>query len=1225
MKRRRYRHGLLTAAAAVMVSTSVHAQPNVDPDTEPFLTLAPYVLQSSNLEPRIGNEEGGTRAYRPWFENGAWTGDLIEYQITQDGVRLIRGDIARYPRDGVNWRGTQELWSARYAFPDYQPYDHSLETDPNWQCTEEDANYWRVRNLFTVRAGLKVPFEWHVLSAAQRQVLDSATAANSLLDGQPDASPILNFVRGDRSNERCKDGGNYRWRFSVLGAIVNSTPVYVPAGANGLVVVGANDGMLHGFNAADGTEIFGFVPSMLLDKVGSLRISPYQPKHFVDGELRYRDIGTSGVPRHIVAGGLGAGGKGLFVLDVTTPAAPTVREFSGTAGDHIGGTYDARIGHIRGRPTIARLPDGTPNGRWYVVAGNGYGSVAGTAQLALIPVDGGSPEFIMTNAAAGNGLSAPSLVDATGNGIVDFAYAGDLGGNLWRFDMSNRTATRLFSAGAGKPITVEPDIGRHPDGQPGFMVYFGTGSLLSAADIVDVTQQTVYGIWDRADGATVAQNRLVIQTLVSAPVTSSIPQTDNLCGTPDATESNATLRFIANQQTPVWTGASPNLGWQVDLPRPGDRLIGHPQIRAQRIQFVTTNPYDMIDLERIEEQGSGSWIMQLDLGSGGNAANPVPLFDLNKNCALDSGDGLPATRVIGGATIAQGTFPIGVALGAFHIAQPAFARVRFSQLQQSVVDGVYINALQMPLRDDLLTQMTHGPLDVMTDSRAGPAHSAVWPEPWKQPFANREFPASSAPTKPFVRGDGLGHRVDGHSASYNLHHGVDYVDYFDLEPQRGTWRLDIGSVFRDTDLIYKRIGPRLSARELNRVTEVGIDPQQRFIVAIANADLSQANEIQIGCRTWPVYEYQTLMMRALRRPPAAMMADLEAAGLIFTLSGDYNPIRPASGSLQCPGSNLIRTLRVTPTARVGSLDATVATLPGCVTNAHRYQGSAPNIHLTRKAALNADGGFQIGRVPADLYADDPHATRNREGTGYRWRNGALTIQLLAVNADNTPAFVLQTGAQLPRGSGIEGQDRGWGGAYALAFTVVGNTVVPATSGIPPIAVTNGMLYEGSQFWHWGDMTRFQQQGVGSPVTAFCYGASGNVAPSLMFETEWFTPGAYAQLTAGFSEAMQLEYVNLLAQLKSPDPAVVEAALIALAELFAANPNLADYHRLRYYVPNSTQLQENHLIMIDRSNLADPSIDGTPADVVDIERDLLPSLGPNYQLGRRSWIDLSPAP
>jgi hypothetical protein len=1224
---------LLIALSAATLTTVVHGQATVEPATEPFMTLAPYVLKSTNLEPRIGNEDGGTRAYRPWFESGSWTGDLIEYEVTVDGVRLVRGDIGQYPRDGADWRGTQALWSARYSFPDYEAYDQAQELDPAWECTEENANYWKQRNIFTVSAGTRVSFLWNQLSAVQRQTLDAVTAANSLLESEPYASPILNFVRGDRSNERCKQDGNYRWRFSVLGAIVNSMPVYVPAGTDGLVVVGANDGMLHGFSASDGAEVFAYVPSMLLGKVGVLRISPYQPTHFVDGELRHRDIGTTANPQHIVAGGLGAGGKGLFVLDVTLPANPSViRELSGTNAGFVGGLYDSRIGHVRGRPTIARVADGTPGGRWHAIAGNGYGSDTGTAQLVLIPVDGGAPEFIATDATANNGLSAPSLVDATGNGIVDYAYAGDLQGNLWRFDMNAKTATKLFAAGASKPITIEPDIGIHPDTQQGFMVYFGTGSLLSGADAQNTSTQTIYGIWDRGIGETVAESRLITQTLVADTVTWPVPQDDqNFCASVDIADSATTVRFVADQQAPVWTGADANLGWRVHLPRAGERLIGRAQIRAGRVQFVTTNPYDMSDPNRAIAEGAGSWILQLDLATGGNAKMPVSLFDLNKNCMLDDGDGAPQALTIGGTTVAAGTYPIGVNLGAFHIAQPSFARVRFNHVLQSVVDGVYINALQLPLIDPPV-EPSHGPIDVMTDSPQGPAHpgpaSEPWREPWKEPFGTEQFPEASGPTKPFVRHDGLGHRVDGHSANYNYHHGVNYVDLFDLEPRRDQFRLDIGSVYRESSTSYPRLITEqpISRRELNRVTEVGVPDSQRFIVVVANADLSRENEIQIGCRTWSVYEYQTIMMRALRKNPVDMMADLTSQGLVFTL----DDIRPGGVPAACGGGR-VSTLRITPTERVGTLDATVATLPGCVNNTDHYAGSPPNAHLTRKTQLNADGTFKTPTTtnhPLSLYANQAHVTPNREGSGYRWRNGALTVQLLAVNADGTPGFVLQPELQLPRGSGIEGEDRGWGGAYALGFTLSGSTVVPINDGSsPPLAsaLTNGMLFELSMFWHWGDMTRFQQQGVGSPVTAFCYGASGNVAPSLMYETDWFTPGAYQSLTEGFTEALQQEYLRLLQDLQSNNPEIVEAALIALAEMFEANPDIAVYHRLRHYVPNSRQLQEHHLIGLDSGGLGSEADDGTPAQVIDIERDLLPSLGPNYRPGRRSWIDLEPTP
>jgi hypothetical protein len=257
---------------------------------------------------------------------------------------------------------------------------------------------------------------------------------------------------------------------------------------------------------------------------------------------------------------------------------------------------------------------------------------------------------------------------------------------------------------------------------------------------------------------------------------------------------------------------------------------------------------------------------------------------------------------------------------------------------------------------------------------------------------------------------------------------------------------------------------------------------------------------------------------------------------------------------------------------------------------------------------------------------------NSSFSGYRWRNGALTIQLLAVTettpgaGDYRSAYQLQDAIHLPTRSGGlgEGREIGWGGIYAKAFTTsgAGNNVT-----IVPAAVDNGLLYESSVFWHWGDMTRFTTRGVGDPVLPGCY---GDRPPTTLFnrETSRFQQREYNSLTEGFTAEEQRRYVEALRDLASSDPNVVRAAVEFLENLFnketgstgaQKNLTLGEYHRMRYYVPNNPDLI---LLPID-SGLFELDVDGTPVNVSDVERDLLPSLGPNYQPGRRSWIDLTP--
>jgi hypothetical protein len=1176
--------------AAGLALWSIGGQALADPQSTPTITLAPYVLKSTILE------EGATRAYRPWFEDGARTGDLIEYHISQAGERCTSVAVGAFPADdaGNAVACPYGNWSARGAFPDkIASPDGTLIDEP------AAATYWQTRNVFMFRDGEtknKVPFWWNELTTAQKQTVDPITcgldvdgncSALDIDQSSPQASVVLNYIRGDRSLERDKAGGIFRLRYSLLGSIINSRPVFAPVG-DGIVVVGANDGMVHGFDATNGNEIFGYVPSMLLPGLENLTETPYQFTYSADGELRYRNIATN---QHIVAGGLGAGGKGLFVLDVTTPADPAVLfELSGNDGSHIDANhYLPYLGHIYGRPTIARLPDN----EWYVVAGNGYGSGAGPL-LVLIRISDGVITTIGPNPAlvddAENGLSAPALVDVNSDGKVDFAYAGDLQGNLWRFDLTGRFATRLFAAGAGKPITVEPDIARHPSGV-GIMIYFGTGRLLNVSDVDDQSTQSIFGIWDEDFvTAELPGNSLLVNTLTP------------LTGTWD--NSTRFVRIVEDEQLPNWYGIGRNLGWRVDLPRAGERLLGRPQVRADRIQFITTHPPSY--LESLVP-GDGSWFIQLSLESGGSLNPPVPLYDLDRSGVLDEGDALLLQDDNNPDADPVAYYPLGLNLGPGNIAQPAFARV------EQDIDAVFVNALLLPVPPDPDDPGIGfgGDMDVTTDSPAGPMvspHDAGHP---RFSLYGTAYPDPSSPNSPPARGpmnmhleaDGLGDTVDGHHRAYDKVHGVNYVDFFDIEPRarRSLLRLDAGTLYQTVDANGDPIQqPFTAIRELNQPLESPwgnplFGEDQKFIVVLSNADLSQGTELRIGCRTWNSFDYQQMITPQLKaNTPPALLRDENGGSLVFSMAGIRDEVCADGAS---------PTLRITVTGRVGAEDVLHGTLPGCVNNTHGYDGllKLPDTH--------------------------PHITPNQEqqASGYRWRNGALTMQLLAVNADDSAGYLLQT-TNLPVGSRTIGN----GGIFAAAFSVA---KVQGKDVITPLAGPNGLLYEASVFWNFGDMWEFQQ--AGQPIQ--CYGTSFYNA-ALTNEIGGLNSGQYNGLVENLRVDQTLldayaDAIALLANAQTEEQ--VRFALMALAALFDDQAGswgrhdvltLADFHRLRSYAHGDKFKLD--LLDIDRDLFEPPppvevEVDGTPANVQDIELDLLPAAGPNYAPGRRSWIDITP--
>jgi type IV pilus assembly protein PilY1 len=264
--------------------------------------------------------------------------------------------------------------------------------------------------------------------------------------------------------------------------------------------------MLHGFCAGGcgsvgaGTEMLAYVPGYLAAEMYKLTSPNYVHRYYVDGSARVSDAyltrgGSSGWAT-VLLGSLGAGGRSVFALDVTSPDAfsPSKVLWEFPNAD----TPDAdklEIGEGIAQPVIARLKAGN---KWVAIFGNGYNSQSGQASLFIVDLNTGELlKRIPVGATGSNGLAAPVPVDVDGDRITDYVYAGDLMGNIWRFDLNgttqsswtaglvsgtgtNRTAKPVFKARTGQAVTTRITVGSHPMG--GVMLYFGTGRFLGETD-----------------------------------------------------------------------------------------------------------------------------------------------------------------------------------------------------------------------------------------------------------------------------------------------------------------------------------------------------------------------------------------------------------------------------------------------------------------------------------------------------------------------------------------------------------------------------------------------------------------------------------------------------------------------------------------------------------------------------------------------------------------------
>ncbi len=520
---------------------------------------APATLSDGNAEVNTPDSKivSESQVYLTFYNSFNWTGSVVAQNIvkTPDG---------RYHVDSkVNWDAGCGLTGGK------------CERRENRLFTAQND-----RKFFTSSNGTGVSLTWGNLSSQQQSSLKGS--GNDTIGQQR-----LAYLKGDRSQEAVSVGvGQFRPRKSVLGDIINSSPVWVgyPATQNyqkgewkdarnpaaampertgqsyqdyatanarrlNVVYAGSNDGFLHGFAAGSysapkqfdntdntGKEVFAYMPGSVLSRMHNpskpaldFFNERYAHNFHNDAAAGTGDVFYNGKWHTWIMSGLGAGGNTVYALDVTDPETfseqNVVGEWSFDANDPVW----RNLGNTYGTPVFGRFHDGN----WGAVFGNGWCSTTdaangnctasgGPAGIYIMSINqaNGKPSFrFISTGESGtpndpNGIAHVTPVDLDGDRIYDYAYAGDLKGNVWRFDLTDtqnaswatKQPQKIFTTQPGQPISTKIVVSRAEKGNRGdVLLNFGTGlrkvGYTDEATTYATGTQSIYGLRDRQAAA----------------------------------------------------------------------------------------------------------------------------------------------------------------------------------------------------------------------------------------------------------------------------------------------------------------------------------------------------------------------------------------------------------------------------------------------------------------------------------------------------------------------------------------------------------------------------------------------------------------------------------------------------------------------------------------------------------------------------------------------------
>ncbi|WP_271464066.1 pilus assembly protein [Acidovorax sp. NCPPB 4044] len=596
-------------------------------------TSARSIAGASAASPRISTSSP-TALFSARFDTSNWSGDVVAEPLSVDSS------------------GTVTVGSSSWSAADRLSTMTAPATNRNIYVGDPSST----------ASPKAVSFTWATIGSTLQGQLNRETPS-SAADSR--GQTRLDFLRGDRSRE----GNPFRVRSSLLGDIVNSAVVYsgapsaafsgagytafASANANRTkaVFVGANDGMLHSFNAANGNELFAYIPSWMGPKLSALTSTNYANNHqsYVDASpvIREAQVASNGTAtdwKTVLVSGTGAGGQGVFALDVSDPgsfdATKVMWEF--TQND------DADMGYVVGQPQILKLrtnTTGTPVYRWFAVVASGVNNYVkadsagnygdGNPALFLLALDkpvgdawASGTNYYKVSLPANATLSATAPTGAINfsvlfgaNAEVTNIYVGDLHGRVWKLNfsgvaasnwtMANLSAYRngglpapLFiaktSGGNVQPITAAPALFTGPlvQGLETFYVMVGTGKFLETADTTSTQVNTIYALYDDGNTGSVSNTGAIASR-------ARLKQ-----GSIDTTAKTVTVpAFTWGKATSDSDSANPRSGWYVDFVGTGEKLVSAISNRGNLIASFNT----------IIPGASGNQGVCSNTGGGGNS------------------------------------------------------------------------------------------------------------------------------------------------------------------------------------------------------------------------------------------------------------------------------------------------------------------------------------------------------------------------------------------------------------------------------------------------------------------------------------------------------------------------------------------------------------------------------------------------------------------------------